>query len=144
MKFSAKFFSKNAKNFKILYLHEFLRCKKDSILKRHLFCSPEPNLATLSVFRQHQALQAPLSVFWGKNDKNIIWVSKCLHFATICGKNVLFYFLAHIRRYMCILALATKISKSACQALQALVRQIFVFAYLKSSRLEDIISYPKC
>ena len=39
--------------------------------------------------------------------------------------------------------LATKISKSACQALQALVRQNF-FLYLKSPRWEDIISYPKC
>ena len=145
------FLKKNAKNFKILYLHEFLRYKKDSILKRHLFGSPEPNLATLSVFRQHQALQAPLSVFWGKNDKNIIWASKCSHFATISEKKFFFIFLAHTRRFRCILSfsprkfqkLATKISKSACQALQALVRQNF-FSYLKSPRWEDIISYPKC
>ena len=125
----------------MLYLHEFLRYKKDSILKRHLFGSPEPNLATLSVFRQNQALQAPSSVFLGKNDKNIIWASKCSHFATISEKNILFYFLAHVRCFRCILAffsrkfqkLATKISKSACQALQALVRQNF-FSYLKSPR----------
>ena len=124
----------------MLYLHEFLRYKKDSILKRHLFGSPESNLATLSVFGQHQALQAHLSVFGGKNDKNIIWVSKGLHFATICEKSIRFYFLTHIRRYRCILAffwpkfaqkfqkLATKISKKRLRVRQNL------FSYLKSPR----------
>ena len=129
----------------MLYLHEFLRYKKDSILKRHLFGSPEPNLATLSVFRQHQALQAPLSVFWGKNDKNIIWVSKCLHFAIFCKKFGHFCFLAHIRCYRYTLSfffakncrkflkISNKISKNACQALQARVIQK-IFTYLKSPR----------
>ena len=88
----------------MLYQHEFLRYKKDSILKRHLFGSPEPNLATLSVFRQHQALQAPLSVFLGKNDKNIMWVSKYVDFAIFCEKKTFFCFLVDIRRCRCNLA----------------------------------------